>query len=86
MYNRYIPNEKGGFERVAVRSKAAAIVEQAPQARQTPQFLQPLKNLFPAQMDTGDILMILIFLLVLLDAEQDEMPSALLMLAAFIFG
>ena len=86
MYNRYIPNAQGGFERVLVRqsSEPAPIVPEA--ASDAQDLLRPLKNLIPSGMDTGDILIILIFLLVLLDAEREDVPSALLMLAAFILA
>lgn len=83
MYHRYIPNESGGFERVRVETPEE--VQESP-TEQITQSLSPLKSLLPKQTDTGDLLLILIFLLLMQEGGKEDAPTALLMLAAFIFG
>lgn len=88
MYNRYVPNAQGGFDRVRVDLPQDTVLPEAlpVESAKTEQFLRPLQNLLPKQMDAGDLLLTLVFLLVLLDADKEDIPTALIMLAAFIFG
>lgn len=44
-----------------------------------------LQNFSLRQLDTGDILVILILLLLLVDGDEEELPCALLTIAAFLF-
>lgn len=49
------------------------------------QKLSFLQNLSLRQLDTGDFLVILILLLLLVDGDEEELPCALLTIAAFLF-
>ena len=42
-----------------------------------------LRSLLPQSLDVGDVLLVLIFLLLLVDGEEDDTRSILLTLAAF---
>lgn len=44
-----------------------------------------LQNFSLRKLDTGDILVLLILLLLLVDGDEEELPCALLTIAAFLF-
>lgn len=96
MYNRYIPTADGGFQRMIVESAACqpeqpqtSVPEKKPCAelptacetrRQSSQ-----KGLNLRQLDTGDLLVLMILLLLLVDGDEEDLPCALLTIAAFLF-
>ena len=75
MYNRYIPQRDGSYQR-----------HQAPERQTVPPKPQPvggfLKNLLPREFDTGDLIVVLLLLLMAGDCEQ-ERNTALLTLALY---
>ena len=94
MYNRYTPKQDGTFQRDRLpenRRPAQPEGQRPPPPAPAPCPEQPagcgsaatfLSGLLPANMDTGDLLMILILLLLLSDGS-DNAPSALLTIALF---
>ena len=107
MYNRYIPNPDGSFDRRAVQSpqnQPKLVPESPPVTMQQPAPPQPenkvppaqlhlprtqstgsfLRNLLPKEFDTGDLLVVLLFLLIASECEEEK-PNALLTLALYFF-
>lgn len=99
MYNRYIPQNDGSFQKRAVPEQQ----RQQPQQRQpsppapAPEQQQPppkpplhgspagfLRNLLPREFDTGDLIIVLLLLLMAGDCEE-ERNTALLTLALYFF-
>lgn len=97
MYNRYIPSADGTYQRKIVPSpqQQRPTREQPPESPQpkpaeTPSQAKPPANtvlplsLPRLQLDTGDILVLLILLLVLTEGEDSDPLSALITLGAFL--
>ncbi len=99
MYNRYIPNGRGSFDRQRVNTPSPAPKSQpkpqpappihacAPQMN-TPKTCPPAKSplsflKLPERLDSGDLLVILIFLLLLQESDEDPL-TLLLTLGAFL--
>lgn len=96
MYNRYIPQSDGSFQRNQVpeqRGTASSRQNGAP-ARRTPdapsqpvQQVSPLsflKTLLPKDFDTADLLIVLLLLLMAGD-NHDNQNNAILTLALYLF-
>ncbi|MDO5400364.1 MAG: hypothetical protein Q4F17_05195 [Eubacteriales bacterium] len=105
MYNRYIPQSDGSYQKNRVPDKARSPDSRPDQRRpQQPSPVCPppprpcrerpeppaasgigsfLKNLLPKDFDTEDLLIILLFLLMSRDCEDQN--SALLTLALYLF-
>ena len=97
MYNRYIPQPDGSYRRNMMPDKKPIIEKQTTEVKQIPQ-PQPapalpkkpegifgfLKQLLPRGLDTADLLIILIILLMAGDCEE-ERNNALLTLALYLF-
>lgn len=95
MYNRYIPQPDGSFQR-------AHVPEPPPPPEHRPPCPQPsvpppppeppvhgsvpgfLRSLIPAGFDTGDLIVVLLLLLLAGDCEEDR-THALLTLALYLF-
>lgn len=90
MYNRYIPGNNGIYQRQVVEEphpKSSCPVPpppcEAPPENCTPSPTCQSQGLF-AGLDLGDVLLLCVILLLLLDADQDDMLSLLIMAVAFI--
>ncbi len=90
MYNRYIPGNNGIYQRQVVEEphpEASCPVPpppcEAPPENCTPSPACQSQGLF-AGLDLGDVLLLCVILLLLLDADQDDMLSLLIMAVAFI--
>lgn len=97
MYNRYIPQNDGSFQKRSVpeqrrpqQPKPSAPPPAPPQQQsppRPPQHSSPvgfLKNLLPKNFDTGDLIIVLLLLLMAGDCEEDQ-NTALLTLALYFF-
>ena len=92
VYNRYIPQPDGSYLRMDVQPPQETPVQQSTQAPPcappAPPCEQPgggfLSRLLPRGTDTGDLLVIAILLLLLIDSDADDPLPVLLTLAAFI--
>ena len=92
VYNRYIPQPDGTYLRMDVQPQQTTA---APQSTQAPPCAPPappceqpgggfLSRLLPRGTDTGDLLVIAILLLLLVDSDTDDPLPVILTLAAFI--
>lgn len=86
MYNRYIPTPDGSYRKSQMPEPAASHCDAscghchpAEPPRTADSFL---KNLLPSQLDTGDLLVILLLLLIAGDSEKEK-NHALLTLALY---
>lgn len=98
MYNRYIPQNDGSFQRRPVQDQQRHRPPSQPiQPPETPSPAPPsqkppqgtnvsgfLKNLLPREFDTGDLIIVLLLLLMAGDCEE-ERNTALLTLALYFF-
>lgn len=94
MYNRYIPQQDGTYQKNRVptpppqpapaRPQPQPCHEPSPQVRQPEGALSFLKQLLPQNLDTGDLLIILLLLLMAGDGK-DNKNSWLLTLALYLF-
>lgn len=98
MYNRYIPQRDGTYQRHQAPDNQQALQKQPQQSQPQPQQPQPqpqtvkpnhaqplggfLRNLLPREFDTGDLIVVLLLLLMAGDSEQ-ERNNALLTLALY---
>ena len=91
MYNRYIPQQDGSFQRRLAPDKTPAPPkpQQEPPAPPVPPPAprpQPaacfLRSLLPREIDTGDLIVVLLLILMAGDCEQ-ERNTALLTLALY---
>lgn len=90
MYNRYTPKQDGSFNKNRVTEQPSPPrKEQPPECREQPRKeMRPctasgfLSGLVPKSMDTGDLLMLLILLLLLSDGSENA-PDPLLTIALF---
>ena len=91
MYNRYIPQQDGSFQRRPAPDKtmsspkpqqdppAPPMPPPAPKPQPAADFL---RNLLPREIDTGDLIVVLLLILMAGDCEQ-ERNTALLTLALY---
>ena len=94
MYNRYIPQQDGTYQKNRIPTPPPPPASPPPPAplRNEPQppMRQPesafsfLKQLMPKDLDTGDLLIILLLLLMAGDGKEDK-NSWLLTLALYLF-
>ena len=94
VYNRYIPQPDGTYLRVDVQPQQTTAAPEPQPAAPCAQPLPPapcarpeggfLSRLLPRGADTGDLLVIAILLLLLVDSDADDPLPVLLALAAFI--
>ena len=94
MYNRYIPQGDGTYQRSRLPESHPPAEQPCPPDRPKPPVPCPppreepcsavsfLQSLLPKNMDTGDLLMLLILLLLIQDGSEDA-PTALLTIALF---
>ena len=92
MYNRYVPETGGVYRKTVVEEpkkdqpclQAAppepTVAEEAPCSRQE----QPPCPGGPFPMDLGDLLLLCVVLLLLVDCEEDEWMNVLITAAAFL--
>lgn len=96
MYNRYVPDASGVYHSSTVAPPPQPPAPQA-SAQQPlpppPPVPEPpvhgrsglLSGLLPRSIDTGDLLVLLILLLLVLDGEQEDDLTALLAIAIYLF-
>lgn len=89
MYNRYIPSADGTYQRKVVPSPPKVQTRQEPpppKQEPPPPKPQPMpRGILPQlHLDTGDILVLLILLLVLTEGEDADPLSILVTIAAFL--
>ena len=93
MYNRYIPSADGTYKRQIVpgperKTETKPPAEQKHSAAATSKKCETSvrKNSFPQKPDleSGDLLVILILLLILLEGEESDPLSLLITMAAFL--
>ena len=94
MYNRYIPQQDGTYQKNRVptpphqpappKPQPQPCQESSPPMRQPEGALSFLKQLLPKDLDTGDLLIILLLLLMAGDGK-DNKNSWLLTLALYLF-
>lgn len=100
MYNRYIPQPDGSYQRNRMPDSPQATKQPPDKANpppHEPQYPNPspqpkhqegimglFKNLLPKNIDTGDLIIILLILLMANDCEEDR-NHALLTLALYFF-
>ena len=90
MYNRYIPQQDGSYRknRIPEQNPAPAVPSPAPcpppPSRTESSAEGFLRQLLPKNLDTGDLFIILLLLLMAGDC-QDEKNTALLTLALYLF-
>ena len=77
MYNRYIPSADGTYRRETVAQSAAP----CPDAKAPARGGLSLPRL---QLDAGDLLVLAILLLLLIDGDGDDPLSSLIAIAAFL--
>ncbi len=98
MYNRYIPQSDGSYRRRSVQEEAPTVHPPAPiipappapecapppppPRKHTP--LRSLTQLLPKGLDTGDLFVIVLLLLMAGDCEEDK-NTMLLTLALYLF-
>ncbi len=94
MYNRYTPNQDGSYQKDRMPEHRSAppksnaphsttlASSHASEPRRSNEVRSVLESLLPGGIDTGDLLMLLIVLLLLRDGSE-EAPSALLTIALF---
>lgn len=96
MYNRYIPQSDGSYRRSPIQEEVSAPpapLMPAPPAGEcapppppprTHMPLRSLRHLLPKGLDTGDLLVIVLLLLMAGDCEEDK-NTMLLTLALYLF-
>jgi len=80
LYNRYIPDANGAFQRTVVEDRAPEMPN-----RETPApgpAVSPLSGLLPAPAEPGDLLLLIIFFLLFAACGEEERPG--LLAAAFV--
>lgn len=87
MYSRFTPGPNGVYQRQQIPTAKA--VSPPPQAIMQPKqeqlsLKQRIRELLPKGLELGDVLVVLIALLLLLDNEED-MQTILITAAAFLF-
>ena len=89
MYNRYIPQNDGSYRKNRIDEPRQPQPEppppRPPETTPSPQLpaMSFLRNLLPKGLDTGDLLVIVLLLLMAGDSEK-ERSSALLTLALYL--
>ena len=91
MYNRYIPQSDGSYRKNRLEEPKPAPPKQEPPPPSPPEppcraplpAMSFLRNLLPKGLDTGDLLVIALLLLMAGDSEK-ERSSALLTLALYL--
>lgn len=92
MYNRYVPSADGTYQRKVMPSpqrsappphREESPPPQPPRTESAPTTKQP-KPLFQLNLDTGDVLVLLILLLVMTEGQETDTLSILITLAAFL--
>lgn len=93
MYNRYIPQQDGTFQKNRVQPHEKPCTEQSPCPPPQPEIpvckkeesaSSFLKQLIPKNIDTGDLLIIILLLLMAGDSEENK-GTWLLTLALYLF-
>ena len=97
MYNRYIHQNDGTFQRQPVPDRPPSLIPDPPPQREesTPGIPNPkprvntdaggfLRQLLPKSFDTGDLIIVLLLLLMAGDCEEEK-NTALLTLALYFF-
>lgn len=95
IYNRYIPNENGSYQRQTVAEPERtpppprSVLEQAEEKTCTPaeapRHDSGPRGIFSSGLDAGDLLLLCIVLLLLLESDEEDMLSLLITAAAFLF-
>ncbi len=93
MYNRYIRDADGNYQRQIMRKEPT----EAPQPSGPPQSSKPLEEptkrvmkpnpkppVFPVSLETGDLLVLLVLLLILTEGEEADKTALLITICAFL--
>ena len=83
MYNRYIPSADGTYRRQTVSTQSA----QTPAIQEEPNLQNTERGFFPflPSLDSNDLLVLAVILLVLQNSDGQDRMSALITLTAFLF-
>ena len=87
MYNRYVPQDDGSFRCNRQQDPTPPTQPAAPPTPHPPKETsagQFFRNLIPADLDTGDLLVIILLLLIAGDSPSRQ-NSAMLTLALYLF-
>jgi len=98
MYNRYIHQNDGSFQRKPVPERQSSNPPVSPPQKEAPKIIPPkpkappssggavsfLRQLLPKEFDTADLIIVLLLLLMAGDCEE-ERNTALLTLALYFF-
>lgn len=98
MYNRYIHQNDGSFQRKPVPERQSSNSPVSPPQKEAPKIIPPkpkappssggavsfLRQLLPKEFDTADLIIVLLLLLMAGDCEE-ERNTALLTLALYFF-
>ena len=89
MYNRYVPNNNGTYERIAVQESTmneTEYIQEPKECRETETAQQQRcatdRNFLG--FDLGDLLLLCIVILLLVESEGDDILPILIMAAAFL--
>ena len=87
MYNRYIPGTNGIYERQSIPEPVRSAPTPEPQLCQTGELPKEPERIKPCSTgpDLGDLLLLCIILLLMVDSEQEDLTSILITAAAFLF-
>ena len=96
MYNRYIPGTNGVYERRTVhepqpqrrqvQSENTCVTEPSvPICQETSVKPCPKKSFLPQGIDIGDLLLLCIVLLLMVDSDEDDILPLLITAVAFLF-
>ena len=85
MYNRYIPGSNGVYERHTVPERMQDQNNMTIPVTTVPASKPPVQSIQRANPDTGDLLLLCILLLILIDSEPEDLTGILITAAAFFF-
>lgn len=87
MYNHYIPGSNGIYKRHSIAQPITKVSENevSEQAQTTDSPKQNVISNFGVTPDLGDLLLLCIAILLLVDAEENDYISILIAVAAFVF-
>jgi len=85
IYNRYIPDSNGIYRQQRVVSKEERIYPCDSEKKVDQSVVTPAVKQEVSAIDLGDVLLLCIAILLILEADGDDMTSVIIAIAAFIF-